>query len=118
MDFTYKSALIGLTGDFLLQIITKNQKTDKWGLKHYFEIHGPIESLCIATGLMWVAAAFYQNVGFDVNSYITLFIYGGIIDVLFRTLNIMPSLIGYYTTNNPILTFIWGGIPMILIRLL
>lgn len=110
--FSIKSFFIGVAGDIALQTIVK-QRGNFAGLKDYFEQHGQIESYMIAGGLMFLVAFLYEMTNLPLkNSY--LFIYGGIWDILFRYLRLMPSLDGYYEALNPIQSFIWGGLPLIL----
>ncbi len=49
MNYNQKAFIIGMIGDFLLQLIVKyHPKGDFAGLKSYFKIHGRFESLLIA----------------------------------------------------------------------
>lgn len=115
-----KSFFIGFFGDALLQLIVRyyTQKGRNFaGLHGYFAQHGVFESLCIAGGIMFLATFVFMKLKIPINM-INLFIYGGLLDVLWRQLNLMPSLKNtYYATLNPVESFIWGGIPMLLILL-
>ena len=114
-DFRVKLFFIGMFGDFLLQLISK-LRGDIAGLKPYFELHGSLEAAFIAGGTMFIAAHIYNNIlRLDTTNVITLFIYGGVLDIIWRQFHLMKTLDEtYYKALNPILSFIWGGIPMIL----
>lgn len=112
-----KSFFIGVIGDALLQIIVRQQGNFA-GLRDYFAQHGVLESLFIAGGTMFVATWIYIMLGLPSSSIYFLFIYGGILDIIWRNANLMPSLQNtYYKALNPIQSFIWGGIPMTLLLL-
>ena len=112
MDFKTKSAITGFFGDIGLQLIIQ-KKGDLAGLKEYFKQHGQVESVSIATGLMFSVGYIYELTGLPTN-IIYLGIYGASLDVLFRTSRIMPSLDSYYKALNPIQSMIWGAIPLII----
>ena len=114
--FSIKSFFVGVVGDMALQIIVK-KKGNFAGLKDYFEQHGQIESYMIAGGLMFFLAFLYELSGLPLTNEF-LFIYGGIWDILFRQLRLMPSLDGYYEALTPVMSFIWGGLPMLLPNLI
>lgn len=114
MDLKTKSFFIGLLGDFILQQIVK-YRGNFAGLRDYFGQHGILESMMIGAGIMFIATYVYEQLKLPLTP-IYLFIYGGILDILFRYLNLMPSLEHtYYSALNPIQSFIWGGIPMLMI---
>ena len=114
MSLTTKAFFIGMLGDFILQNIVKF-KGNFAGLRDYFLQHGMFESLCIAGGIMFLSTYIYEQTGLPL-TVPYLFIYGGILDILFRQLNLMPSLEHtYYAALNPIQSFVWGSIPMIMI---
>ena len=114
MDLRTKAFFIGLIGDLTLQSIVK-LKGNFAGLKDYFMLHGIFESACIAGGIMFIATYVYQRLKLPL-TIPYLFIYGGILDILWRQLNLMPSLEHtYYAALNPIMSFIWGSIPMMMI---
>ena len=114
MDLLTKSFFIGVLGDMTLQIIVKLNGNFA-GLKGYFEQHGILESFMIAGGIMFVSTYIYKQLKLPL-TIPYLFIYGGILDILFRQLNLMPSLEHtYYAALNPVQSFIWGGIPMLMI---
>ena len=118
-----RSFFIGVIGDAILQMITKyrdSQGKNFAGLRDYFKHHGIFESLLIAGGIMFICTYLYLILGLPLSppkSLPYLFIYGGLLDVLWRQLNLMPSLEHtYYAALNPVLSFIWGGIPMLMIH--
>jgi hypothetical protein len=116
MDLRIKAFFIGLFGDMILQTIVKF-KGNFAGLKGYFKQHGILESIMIGAGIMLISTHFYELTKLPI-TFPYLFIYGGILDILWRQLNLMPSLEHtYYAALNPIESFIWGGIPMIMILL-
>jgi hypothetical protein len=66
---------------------------------------------------MYVCTYGFLLTGLELNAF-NLFIYGGVMDVLWRQGNLMPTLQHtYYAALSPLLSFIWGGIPMMLILL-
>lgn len=116
MNILLKSFYIGVIGDFLLQIITY-YKGNFAGLRDYFKQHGIFESLMIAGGIMFISTHLFILLKIPFN-YFYLFIYGGILDIIWWYFNLMPSLKNtYYKALNPVLSFVWGGIPMMLIIL-
>jgi hypothetical protein len=82
-----------------------------WGLKEYFEQHGPAESLFIAGGMMTLFYSTFMLTGLPIN-YVNLSMYGILIDLLFRKFMIFKSLDGYYTYFNYLMSAIWIVIPM------
>lgn len=117
ISFSFKeiSFFVGFFGDILLQTTIKiiPENKDIAGLRPYFKQHGRIESVFIASGLMFLAAYIFQLTKFKLN-YINLFLFGGFLDILFRFFRIFPSLDTYYIAMNPVESFIWAGIPMII----
>ena len=117
MNFTEKAFLVGFYGDLGLQIISK-YRGNIVGLKNYFNQHGSLESMFIAGGMMYLFMLIYVWIGFEKN-IIYLFIYGGILDILFRNLELFSSLNNtYYKNISPINSFIWGGLPFVMTYLL
>lgn len=112
LSYSIKAFFVGIVGDFCLQLIVK-QRGNFAGLRDYFKQHGIVESLMIAGGLMFILAYIYEMTGLPLNNGM-IFIYGGLWDIAFRQLRIMPSLDGYYRALNPIQSFVWGGIPMLI----
>lgn len=113
--YLYKSFFIGLFGDIILQGIVYFRGNIA-GLKKYFQIHGPFEAVLIAAGIMFISAYSFMLSGLKF-SYTNLFIFGGILDLLWRYLRLMKSLDSYYAALDPVTSFIWGGIPMIITKL-
>ena len=111
---------VGFIGDFLLQMITKIRGNIA-NLKPYFNRHGSLEAMFIAGGMMYLFGHIYTTVigpaepDLNVINLLKLFIYGGVLDIIWRQFNLFPSLKHtYYTANNQLQSFIWGGIPMII----
>lgn len=105
--------LTGFIGDGLLQIIVGNTKYN-WGLKEYFRQHGVAESVFIAGGML---AFFYMIYFFILRlplNPIYISIYAIVLDLLFRELNIFPSLKGYYSHLNYFWSAFWAVIPMLI----
>jgi hypothetical protein len=112
-NFPTMSFFIGFFGDLLLQIIVKIRGNIA-NLKIYFEQHNGLESMFIAGGMMFLFAYLYDLFLLQ-KSFICVFLYGGILDIIWRQFQLFPSLTyTYYTANNQLESFIWGGIPMIL----
>jgi hypothetical protein len=112
MDIISIAFFVGFIGDLILQLIVKNTKYD-WGLREYFKLHGSIEAMVIAGGMLtlFFILMVYSKVPI---TYTNLAIYGVILDLLFRKLNIFPSLSGYYQSLNYFESGVWGAIPMML----
>jgi hypothetical protein len=113
-ELLVKSFFIGFIGDALLQIITA-QKGNFAGLRDFYARHGIFESLCIASSIMFLSTWCYLKLGLPI-TYPFLFLYGGMLDVLFRQCNLMPTLQNTYYSALPWwLSFLWGGIPMMMV---
>lgn len=110
--FSRKAFFVGLFGDITLQLI-ENQRPNFAGLRGYFRQHGRMESMAIASAIMYFLALVYEMLGLPKN-IVYLFIYGGLWDIAFRKLKIMPSLRGYEKALSPLQTFIWGGISLVI----
>lgn len=110
-SFISNSLLTGAFGDIALQNITKD---DRFGLDTYFSIHGSLESVFIATGMMGIFSLLYQSFFPGQVDNLIVFIYGGLLDLFFRHTRIMPTLNSYYNNVSPPVTFIWGGIPFLI----
>jgi hypothetical protein len=112
MELLPTAFFVGFIGYLILQLMVSD-KLD-WGLREYFKQHGKIESMFIAGGLL----TFFYIVIIQLKipmTYTNLAIYGIIMDLLFRKLNIFPSLSVYYQTHNYFQTGVLGGaIPMML----
>lgn len=116
MDYVKAGLITGAIGDISLQIITK-KFNDPWGFKSYFETHGPVGSVFIASGMMGLGCL--MSVIIDPSLYAPgLIISGAILDILFRCKRIMPSLDGYYSTLSPVYTIPWGIIPFFIAKYL
>lgn len=112
MDYKTKAFFTGLIGDILLQLIVK-YRGNFAGLKKYFEHHGVIASFFIASGMLYLFAFLYEYFNLPLNNY-SLFLYGGLLDIIFRQFGLMKSLDSYYSSMSPLNSFIWGSIPMII----
>ena len=102
----------GFVGDFLLQYFT-NKGLIKDFLNGYFKQHGPAESMTIAGGMMTLFFIIIILSGLPIN-YLTLTIYGILLDFIFRELMIFQSLTGYYNYLDYFWSAFWGAIPMII----
>lgn len=113
MNLVIIACFTGFVGDFLLQTGAKLGMggPTNWGLKEYFEQHGPAESLFIAGGMMTLFYSTFMLTGLPIN-YVNLSMYGILIDLLFRKFMIFKSLDGYYTYFNYLMSAIWIMIPM------
>lgn len=112
MNFNERAFIIGMIGDFILQIIVKyHPNGDFAGLKSYFQQHGSFESMFIAGGMLYFFSFLLDVFGIEKN-IINLSIYATILDVLFRIFRLFPSLDGYYHALNPFLSIIWSIIPL------
>jgi hypothetical protein len=112
-----KSFLVGFIGDAILQLIVY-LRGDLAGLKGYFQQHGMFESLCIAGGIMFLATLLFLLLRIPFTLF-NLFLWGGFLDILWRQFNLMDSLKDtYYASLSWWMTFIWGGIPMIMVGLI
>lgn len=100
--------MVGLVGDMLLQIYTNNFG-DGMGLKNYFEQHGKVESLLIGAAIVCFAYILYMVVLQLPLSYTNLFIYGILVDFVFRFTRFFPSLNEYYDKLNIFQTAVIGG---------
>ena len=111
------ACIVGFIGDALLQLFTKYFNMGGptgWGLKEYFIQHGSTESLFVAGGMMSLFYVLYIHVLKLPFSYQGLAVYGILLDLLFRKLEIFQSLSGYYSHLNYFESGLWGAIPMIL----
>ncbi len=114
MDLRLKAFCIGVIGDLILQAIVC-LRGNFAGLQGYFKQHGIFESFLIGGGIMLISTHLFQELKLPL-TLPYLFLYGGVLDILWRQLNLMPSLEHtYYKALNPVESFFWGGIPMSLI---
>ena len=117
LSFRDQCFITGSIGDLLLQSIVK-MGWNIANLKGYFDLHRPFESMFIAGGMMYFLGYIYELLPIE-QSYFNLFMYGGLADVIWRQFSLFGTLTNtYYKANNQIESFIWGGIPMILPKLL
>ena len=118
MNFAEAGFVVGFVGDLALQIIV-DIRGNIANLKPYFQRHGPIESLFIAGGVMFFVSWIYEWIPYVQKNYWQVFLYGGIWDILWRKCHLFITFDDtYYTANNQLESFIWGGIPMVLILFL
>ena len=116
MSILIKSFFIGFFGDLILQIIVKI-RGNYGGLNDYFQIHGPLESMMIGAGIMFILTYIYQLLKLPFKP-IPLFLFGAIADVIWRQLNLMPTLKNtYYKILTPIESAFWGGFANLLLIL-
>lgn len=116
MDIVSTSTLVGFIGDLCLQIMTYYGMGGKtgWGLNSYFQLHGRVESLFIAGGMMALFYIIYiYGLKLELN-IVNLSIYGIVLDFIFRKLRLFPSLDGYYRHLNYFWSAFWGAVPMII----
>ena len=109
------ACFVGFIGDSLLQTgdhFNLGGPTG-WGLRDYFKQHGRAESLFIAGGMMTLFYALFSLTNLPIN-YITMSIYGILLDLLFRELRIFPSLDGYYSYLNYFWSAFWEAFSMCL----
>lgn len=105
--------IIGVFGDAALQLLDNTPFGRQWGLTTYFERHGPIAALFVAGSMMYLFTGMF-TLAFGQNpSYAIVFLYGMLLDVLFRVTRVMPSLDNYYYALPPLTSMIWGGIPAV-----
>ena len=106
---------VGAVGDLGLQLlVSRGWGGDSgWGLKAYFSQHGRAESISIAAGIMTGFYMLYIFGGIPLRWY-WLALFGVLLDLLFRSTMIFPSLRGYYQQLNYFWSALWGIIPMIL----
>jgi hypothetical protein len=112
IDIISIATLIGFVGDATLQLLVNNN-VGNWGLKDYFNLHGSVEAMFTAAGMMSVFFVIYTFIGLPLNIP-ALALYGIILDLIFRKIRLFPSLDGYYKSLNYLWSAVWGIIPMIL----
>jgi len=106
------ACIVGFVGDFLLQFATKTTSFD-YGLRGYFQEHGPIESLFVAGGMMTIFYVIYLFSGLPLKwQYIA--VYGVLLDIIFRVFRVFPSLDGYYSALTPFWTCLWEAVSMLI----
>jgi len=108
------SFMVGFVGDSILQFSVNNLGFNM-GLKNYFIKHGRVESLFIAGGIVALALILYTVVLKLPLTYTNLFIYGIVLDFIFRLTRFFPSLDEYYDRLSiPETAIIGGSIPVML----
>lgn len=109
------SCLTGFIGDASLQVLSRFMGGETgWGLKEYFKLHGPAESLFIAAGMMTLFYIIYfVFLELPLNWYY-LAIYGIILDLIFRETMLFASLEGYYKALNYFWSGFWMAVPMMM----
>lgn len=111
------ACVVGFVGDYLLQFGVKTLRwggSTGWGLKSYFEKHGPAESMFTAAGMMSLFYVGYMYLVPLPVTYLYLAIYGIVIDLAFRRLMIFPSLEGYYRYFGYAGSAFWIAVPMMI----
>ena len=113
MNIESVAFLVGFFGDIFLQILCKISSFD-YGLRGYFKEHGAVEAPFIAGGMMVLFYIIYNLFKFPLKwQYIA--VYGIILDILFRTFMIFPSLKGYYSALTPFWTCLWEAVAMVMV---
>ena len=113
MNIESVAFLVGFFGDIFLQLLAKFTSFD-YGLRGYFKEHGAVEAPFIAGGMMVLFIIIYGLTGLPLKwQYFA--IYGVILDILFRTFMIFPSLKGYYAALSPFWTCLWEAVSMVLV---
>lgn len=110
MNFVTSCAFTGFLGDLGLQTLDRGT----WGLTEYFQKHGKLDSMFIASGMMSIFGGLFVLSTGRPPTYPEAFLYGGSLDLLFRYLRPMTSLNGYYAALSPPVSFVWGGIPFLM----
>ena len=113
MNIESVAFLVGFFGDIFLQILAKSTPFD-YGLRGYFTEHGAVEAPFIAGGMMVLFYIIYNFFKFPLKwQYIA--VYGILLDILFRTFMIFPSLKGYYSALTPFWTCLWEAVAMVMV---
>jgi len=114
IDLITVAFLTGFTGDGVTQFSVNHLGFDM-GLKNYFVQHGRVESLFIGGAIVALAYIIYIYVLNLPVTYTNLFVYGIVLDFIFRCTRFFPSLNEYYDKLNIFETSVIGGaIPAIL----
>ena len=113
MNIESVAFLVGFFGDIFLQVLANTTSFD-FGLRGYFKEHGSVEAPFIAGGMMVLFTIIYNLFKIPLKwEYFA--IYGVILDILFRTFMIFPSLKGYYSALTPFWTCLWEAVSMVLV---
>ena len=115
-DLVAISVLSGFVGDILLQTGGPHfGGPSGWGLKPYFQQHGPVEATVIAAGLMGLLYILYVYILKIPLTYTGLALFGIGMDFIFREMRIFPSLDGYHDYMSRFMSATIGGaIPMMI----
>jgi hypothetical protein len=114
-DLLAIACLVGFFGDMILQVGVYNNLGGPtgWGLKDYFKLHGPVESLFIPAGMLTLFYIIYIYLNIPLNvGYLAL--YGVILDFIFRKFMLCESLKEYYEYFNYFWSAVWGASPLVL----
>ena len=117
MDLVSTACMTGFAGDAALQVMFEQFQMGGptgWGLKEYFAQHGRVESLFIAGGMMSLFFVVYVYVLKLPLEYKYLAMYGVVLDLIFRKLELFPSLKGYYEYFGYGGSALWGAIPAVI----
>jgi hypothetical protein len=79
-----------------------------------WRLHMPLQVIFLT---LTVAQELFELLPIEDND-LNIFIYGGVLDLLFRYGRIFPSLDGYYEALPIWLSFIYGGLPFLIPRYL
>jgi hypothetical protein len=114
IDLISVAFLTGFVGDAITQFSINNLGFDM-GLKNYFKKQGRVEALFIGGAIVALAYILYIHVLNLPLTYTNLFIYGIVLDFIFRYTRFFPSLNEYYDKLSiPQTAIIGGSIPAML----
>jgi hypothetical protein len=114
IDIVSLAFLTGFVGDAVLQIAVNKLGFDM-GLRDYFVQHGRVEALFIGGAIVVLPYIIYIYLLNLPLTYTNLFMYGIVVDFIFRYTRFFPSLNEYYDKLSiPETTLIGGAIPAIL----
>lgn len=110
MNFIEGSLVVGFLGDLFLQWF----QPERYGLQGYFQRHGQLQSMFLASGMMGMFSLLYLWMGLPL-SLSGVFMYGMMLDMIYRYVPFLSETLGdYYSTNGMFWTMLWGGIPFVL----
>lgn len=121
MSITVQDAAVGAfvfgsIADLSLNYITRFDAFPDVGLRKYFKRHGVFEAMFIAGGLMFASTyiGLLLRPGNPTRDggVLYLFVYGALIDILFREWHLMPTLDGMYDVLRPSTSMLWAGGPL------
>lgn len=118
MDDKYRlliiAALVGFIGDALTQLAMNKKIVHLAGLEEYFQRHGKVESMFIASAILSLFYAIYLMLNLPLKWYY-LAIYGIVLDIIFRRFRVFPSLDKFYSSYNYLQTGLMAtAIPFVL----